>query len=102
MSFIVYGPQGCGKTHHSQALRAHFQMLAVLDDHEPPLGNGGVFKLLQSEKYAPQVMALNALILTCDKPPRKKLFVGKQRILSFAEAMKQAGPKSTKPTTAEA
>ena len=100
MSIIVYGPQGCGKTHHSQALRAHFKLSAVLDDHEPPL-RGGVFELLQNPKYAPQVKALNALILTAERPPHFVMEIEPRRVLSFAQAMKQAGLKSDLPKAAK-
>lgn len=31
-SIFVYGPAGCGKTHHSEALRKHFGLGTVVDD----------------------------------------------------------------------
>lgn len=34
-SVIVYGPQGCGKTRHAEALAAHFGVGRVVDEWMP-------------------------------------------------------------------
>lgn len=32
---IVYGPPGCGKTRHAQALKKHFDCDKIVDDWDP-------------------------------------------------------------------
>lgn len=31
-SVVIYGPQGCGKTMHAEALREHFELDQVVDE----------------------------------------------------------------------
>jgi DNA polymerase III delta prime subunit len=37
-SILIVGPQGCGKTLHAEALRQHFDCLAVHDNWQPSHG----------------------------------------------------------------
>jgi hypothetical protein len=34
-SIVVYGPPACGKTRNAEALAAHFELEAIVDDFDP-------------------------------------------------------------------
>lgn len=83
MSIIVYGPQGCGKTKHAEALRAHFNCDAVVDEAEWPKGQRELAKFKAGN---------DLLLITADEAPG---IVTSQpihrRIFSFEEAAAEAG-----------
>lgn len=81
MSIIVYGPQGCGKTKHAEALRAHFNCDAVVDEAEWPKGQRELAKFKAGN---------DLLLITADEVPAK-LGTENRRIYSFEDAAAEAG-----------
>lgn len=75
-SIVIHGPQGCGKTLNAQRLARHFGLPGVRDE-EPYRWN----------KPIPP----GWLILTSEEPPAHVATTA--RVLSFAEAMREAGIK---------
>lgn len=75
---IIYGPQGCGKTHNAEALAAHFKAIGVIDDWAP------------DRPLTPHALHLTNQDLTRGERPSVP---GSRapRILSFLEAMAIAG-----------
>lgn len=73
-SVIVYGPQGCGKSTHAEALARHFGLSVIHDDD-----------YIDQRKYR----AAGTLYLTCVKPewvPDEA-----RRCFSFDDAMRMVG-----------
>jgi len=66
-TWYVFGPQGCGKTVHAQAIAAALGVSKVIDEWSP------------GDRHPPPV---DHLVLCIDPPE------GFRRVLSFAEAMK--------------
>jgi len=72
---IVHGPQGCGKTFHSDDLARFFRVDRVIDDFF----------------WSDPIPLLNCLVLTHEPPPAP--LVDDHRVLSFDQAMTLAGLK---------
>lgn len=81
MSIIVYGPQGCGKTKHAEALRAHFNCDAVIDDAQWPTRTSELTRFKSG----------NSLWLVSDDQVPAKLGTENRRIYSFEDAAAEAG-----------
>lgn len=81
---IIYGPQGCGKTHNAEALAAHFKAIGVIDDWAP------------DRPLTPHALHLTNQDLTRGERPSVP---GSRapRILSFLEAMAIAGIPIARP-----
>lgn len=71
-SVIVYGPQGCGKTRHADALRKHFELDKIYDQDCAPVTS---FHDLPKSGH---------LILTHERPPATC-----RRAMSFDAAMQR-------------
>ncbi len=69
-TIVIYGPQGCGKTQHAQALATHFSCLFIADEWDgvQPLPDG-------------------VLALTNVNPPENPTDTA--RWISFSDAMAQ-------------
>lgn len=81
MSIIIYGPQGCGKTRHAEALRRFFKMDEICDDEMDP------YPLTPTQQA--EFKAGKVLFLTCIHPEDKGYSASdKRRIISFEQAMK--------------
>lgn len=67
-SVIVYGPQGCGKTRHSEALAAHYGVSKVVDDWMPgdPVEPGALHLSQVEVPGAVAYESLQALLNLCD------------------------------------
>jgi MoxR-like ATPase len=55
-SVVVFGPQGCGKTLHAEALRRHFGLVEVWDageDYGKPVEPRGVLVLCTDPAFLP-------------------------------------------------
>lgn len=85
MSIIIYGPQGCGKTRHAEALRRFFKMDEVCDDEMDPYP---LTLVQQAEFKAGKVLFLTNI------EPRSKDYdtrygdYDNRRVYSFEQAMK--------------
>jgi hypothetical protein len=80
MSYIVYGPQGCGKTRNAALLRDYFGCINFSDSHPNPYGR------LRSAPVT--FKAEKVLYLTSEQPPEDVFY--DRRVISFAEAMRMA------------
>lgn len=67
-SVLVYGPQGCGKTRHSEALAAHFGVGKVVDDWRPgdPVEPGALHLSQVEVPGAVAYESLKAVLNLCD------------------------------------
>ena len=81
MSIVIHGPQACGKTRNAVALAKHFGCSSIIDDW----------------RGAP--LPANALALTNVPPKSPETMLG-MRVLSFVDAMQQAGLAATSPACA--
>lgn len=72
---IVHGPQGCGKTFHSDNLARFFRVDRIVDEFN----------------WTDPIPLLNCLALTNEPPPA--LLADDLRVLSFDQAMTLAGLK---------
>ncbi len=73
-SVIVYGPQGCGKSKHAQAMLKHFKLRYVVeaDDME----------------YGKDFAAFNTLYLTSDEKVFKRSYLSKYEFEKIKEYLK--------------
>lgn len=71
---FVWGPQGCGKTRHADALARYFKVDRVIDDFNWIADSAPLF---------------NCLVLTHEPPPPE--LADYRRVLSFDQAMTLAG-----------
>lgn len=83
MSFIVYGPQGCGKTRNAEALRKFFKANSVYDDA------GDIYAEAESD---PEWKGKNILYLTNIAPPDHLREIASRRIIDFDSAMSAINP----------
>jgi hypothetical protein len=84
---IIYGPQGCGKTQHGEALRKHFGLQHVIEsDDRPDVFGRSLYTPKNLVKFK---QASGVLILTSQAPPADLL--DGRRIMSFESAMAAAG-----------
>ena len=77
-SYIVYGPQGCGKTMHAQRIAKHLGCTQVVDSDTC---------MSQRNVYAQFEPQAGTLYLTNEPPPR--WFAGHARVLRFDVVMQQ-------------
>lgn len=73
-SFIVYGPQGCGKTTHAEELAKRFRLDTIIDDGT-----------VSERRFKP----MGVLYLTNERP--HWVSTETRRCLSFDDAMRLAG-----------
>ena len=76
MSIIVYGPQGCGKTKHAEALRVHFNCAQIIDEAEWPK---------TSRDWTKFKSGSDLLLVTDDEKPTVGTELDR-RVYSFEEA----------------
>lgn len=81
MSIIVYGPQGCGKTKHAEALRVHFNCAQIIDEAEWPK---------TSRDWTKFKSGSDLLLVTDDEKPTVGTELDR-RVYSFEEAAADAG-----------
>lgn len=75
-SIIIYGPAGCGKTHHGKALAKRF----------------GLDKVVEHDEQRGPIEPRGVLYLTNQKPPNQSTMV-----MAFSDAMSVAGIKENSP-----
>lgn len=78
MSVIVYGPQGCGKSRHAEALARHFGCRHIVDQAADPYP--------RTKMQAVRFKLGNTLFLTHMAPPYP-IDACDRRILHFDKAM---------------
>ena len=85
MSMIIYGPQGCGKTQHAEALRRHFKLARIVDgdDCRP-----NAYSLLNKPAEFQRGRTLYLTSLT-PPPAAANAAVPSRLVLAFAAAMAQ-------------
>ena len=80
MSVVVYGPKGCGKTHHAELLRKTFKLVCIVDDATD------VYR-----RWGPDLKARRALFLTIEEPPAPPPELGEhRRFIPFERALAMA------------
>jgi len=59
-TYIVYGPQGCGKTRNSRTLAAHFNCTSIVDEwlEGMPLTKGALHLTVKKPSYTKGVTAI--------------------------------------------
>lgn len=80
-SVIVYGPQGCGKTRHAEALAAHYGLRKIVDSEG----------MLDQDAMRHRVDAL--ILVQASTPPEfdAGALASLYRIVSFENACAEAG-----------
>lgn len=86
-SLVIYGPAGCGKTFHADALGRYFG-LPVIDSYDAATGYG-VLLMPQGAVRVGPVFAQHGFLYLLERKP-SSLYKGSS-VLSFEEAMAQAG-----------
>jgi hypothetical protein len=81
MSIIVYGPRGCGKTKHAEALRVHFNCAQIIDEAEWPK---------TSRDWTKFKSGSDLLLVTDDEKPTVGTELDR-RVYSFEKAAADAG-----------
>lgn len=69
MSYVLYGPQGSGKTTIAERLRARLKAKRVIEEDSEEFPRGGVWRAMNNPKRAAQIKAANVLYVTCEGPP---------------------------------
>ena len=103
-SFIVYGPQGCGKTRNAEALRKALKCRFICDKEDDVYASRIVWPGTHRRPYSRQpqnrqdsrpyiegLFLAPTLFLTHSKPPQHVIDSGCLNILSFDQAMLRAG-----------
>jgi hypothetical protein len=72
MQIIIHGPQGCGKTRHADLLAQHFHCIEIVDD------------------WIGQTQLPDGALALTNIPAIPLGMLTDMRIMSFAEAMRQA------------
>lgn len=68
MSYILYGPQGSGKTTHAEKIRAKLRLSRVIEEDHPDFPRS-VYHALTAPDCADRFKAMNALFITNEAPP---------------------------------
>lgn len=90
MSFIVYGPQGCGKSLNAERLRKALGCSRVISDDEADFPRD-LYGRLATLRGAQAFKAGTDLFLTNEPPPAGFDADHSRRVIHFDEAMRLAG-----------
>lgn len=68
MSFILYGPQGSGKTTIAERLRAKLRLRRVIKEDDPDFPRN-LWSAIGERQGAARIKAMNVLFITNEDPP---------------------------------
>lgn len=78
MSIIIYGPQGCGKSRHAEALARHFGCRHIVD---------GIIDPYPRTRVDAERLKLGDTLILTQTPPPYPIDASDRRILHFDRAM---------------